>query len=477
MIAFLNFMFVVLAILIIALMIFDAVRYKVYLISVRNTFLVGFIVFQVTSPIYTLATGDNGQFELSDPEGSGLTFLIWASVFFGVFYLAYPRLPLIKGFVKILPITRFKPGASLNIAIAVLLTIIAIVLHFGVNVPLVGVLARFLAISFAAIASGLAAWVWAPRLYNPVYAMMSFVIVSINCLNVITGSFGRRELVAVLGCFMWGMFYSKWREARPLRAVMTLVLIGFIPTVLLALYTSVRSASEHDRSAGEHIRAIMTEGSVSEGMMLLLNGQSAGGRSMWLIENFPENFEQRPLFTMRYAFMLPVPRAIWIGKPPPLAKQMPYLANMLKVHRDRLTVGPGIVGHAAAEGGWYALIIYAIILAYVCRFFDEVLIRSIDNPLIVLPMGSALGQVLGMPRGETGVFMFILVFSVVGSYICLVIVSKFLTMFGFGSEQDQEYLDEWNTEAEDGFEYDDRDPQEIYDAEHAAFQRPSGADA
>tara|TARA_A100000171_G_scaffold49585_2_gene58975 strand:- start:1750 stop:3168 length:1419 start_codon:yes stop_codon:yes gene_type:complete len=453
MIAVLIIGYVLLAITIISLMIKDAVQERSYLLSVRNIFLIGFLVFQVTSPLYPLSTGLNGQFDLADPVRSGSEILVSGAVFFGLFYLLYPRLPLMRKVVRVLPVTKFNPGPSLCIAISIALTVTAVLLHFGVNVPLIGVLARFLAISFSAIACGLVAWVWAPRLYNPAYAMLTLGVLAVNSLNVITGAFGRRELVAVLGCFLWGMFYSWWRQFDPRRAIAIMVIVGLAPTLLLALYTSARASAEHDRTASEHVQAMLSEGSVSEGMMMLLSGQNAGGVSLWCAENFPENFDRRPLFTMRYVMMYPVPRAIWRDKPQTLSKQLPYFANMVKVHKDRLTIGPGILGHASAEGGWYALVIYAIILAYVCRFFDEMLLKGVHNPLIVLPVGSALGQVLGLPRGETGVFLFILVFSVIGSYVALVIVSKILYKCGFGHKDIDGYLEHedeygWDSEAE-----------------------------
>ena len=443
MINLLTTLFALHAILILVLMLRDAFQGKTYLVSIRNVFLLGFIIFQVTSPIYPLRTGLNDQFDLINPTRSGAEVFFLGALFFGVFYLAYPRLPLVKKFVNLLPIAHFEPNVSLNLAIAVTLSLIAVVLHFGVNVPYVGVLAIYLAVSYSAIACGLVGWVWAPRLFNPVYALIAGGVVLVNGLNVITGSFGRRELVAVLGCFLWGMFYSWWRHYDPKKAVVYIALIGAIPVTLLALYTSARSSSDHDRSAMEHVQAIVQDGSVSTGFMLLLSGQNSAGVSMWCVENFPEVYPTRPLHTMRYAIMFPIPRAIWPNKPMPLSKELPYMAQMTKVHRDRLSIGPGIIGHAAAEGGLYALIIYAIILAYICRILDDLQLRCIENPLIVLSMGSALGQVLGIARGESGVFIFVLLFSVVLAYTSLVFVSKFLVLMGFGPRHDETHENEY----------------------------------
>ena len=153
-----------------------------------------------------------------------------------------------------------------------------------------------------------------------------------------------------------------------------------------------------------HISAIQTSGDITTGVAKLFDGQATGPASLWLIENFPENYEYRHLFTLKYFFALNVPRAIWPGKPEPQSVLIANQANIQRVQQDRIKLSCGIVGVAAAEGGWYAIIVYAIWLGLFVRIFDEIVRHQPTSPFIVLPVGAALGQVLGLARGDTSAF-------------------------------------------------------------------------
>ena len=456
MITVLIMLFIILAITIFAFMLRDANHGVVPLISIKNIFLLGFVVFQVTSPITTLVAGGSEIFPLSFLEKTGMKMFVWATLFYITFQIAYPRLPLIAKISRMVPVTRFQPGNSMLITMSMVLTVMGIVLHFGVMLPLVSVLANFLAISFAAIACGMIGWVWAPRLHNPVVGLMSVSIILVNMANVLTGTFGRRTLLAILACLVWGMFYSWWRHFNPTRTVVTMLVIGFVPVMLLALFTSARESGEHDRSAAEQLRAVISDGSVTKGLLLLADGQSAGGNAMWCLEKFPESYPTNFAFTAKYAFMLPVPRSIWHSKPMPLSRNLPTLAMMQGVARDKLSIGPGIIGHAAADGGIFLVFIYAVMLAYICRGLDLLVLGNIYNPLIVLPIGSALGHTLGIARGESGVFVFIMLFSITLSYLSLVISAKCVDYLGLSKNDDgdQEYQ-EYEEYQEYGDEYEE----------------------
>ena len=69
-------------------------------------------------------------------------------------------------------------------------------------------------------------------------------------------------------------------------------------------------------------------------------------------------------------------------------------------------IGPGILGHCANDNPWIALPLYAVLLALFLRLLDELLIVHPNNPFVVLPVGAAIGQLLGLARGETATFLF-----------------------------------------------------------------------
>ncbi|MFZ9882467.1 MAG: hypothetical protein ACO3QC_13825, partial [Phycisphaerales bacterium] len=46
----------------------------------------------------------------------------------------------------------------------------------------------------------------------------------------------------------------------------------------------------------------------------------------------------------------------------------------------------------------------------------------IDDPFVVVPLGAGLAQILGMPRGELGLFAFQLTTAIIGGWAVLRIV-------------------------------------------------------
>ena len=146
---------------------------------------------------------------------------------------------------------------------------------------------------------------------------------------------------------------------------------------------------------------------------------------MWALEQYPRYLEPKPLFSLRYMTMYFVPRQLWLDKPLPLSTDIANLARLKGVDRDNITIPPGVIGYAAAEGGLYALVIYALFFGQFTRFFDELVRQNPNNPFIILPTGCVLGQFLGLARGDIGSFTPIIIISF-ASMMALMFVVKFL---------------------------------------------------
>lgn len=454
--------------------VFVLVRYlagKDELVSLRNFFLAGFILFQLTSGIEPLLTQRSGRYLLNDWGGTGLTYSLMATAFLILFLLSYAHGLGSRRLASIVPVTRAAPGVGTLILLAIVLTCFAGVFRFSVNVPLISTIAGKLGVSFAAIASGLVAWVWARRLFNPVIAAIAIAIILANLALMVTGSFGRRNVVAIGGCVLWAMYFSHWRNL-PRLAVITRFAIATIPPLLLLMaITSVRSSQERP-TFQQQVKSILTQSDLSVGLADLASGQQTVPVSMWLIENYPERFETQHLLGLRYFFAYPVPRAWWSSKPYPLSTQIASTADLDGVSQDVLKIGPGVVGHAAAEGGWYAVFVYAGAMAFFLRFFDQIVLRKVDNPFVVLPVGAAIGQIVGLPRGEISAFAMNYFLGVVFAYIAIISFAKALEYLGW---TDPEELfaaveeGEWDESAEQWY-----DPS--YGAHYEESGDPSDAD-
>lgn len=408
----------------VVMMIWQYLRRKHDLMSLRNFFLAGFIVFQTSSTAMVLLGYEHPQYRLVNVPTLGLEFCALATLVLALFLISYHKGWGVRRLASRLPVVTMAPHDTVLIATACALTVLAFVLRFGVRVPMIGLASGLAGAGCAAIACGLAGWVVARRAWNfPLYFVL-FTILAANLANVLWGAFGRRPLVAMIMAALWGMYYSRWRF---LPARYTLIRVGVLTlaaVLLVALYSSVRSSYEHDRSAAEHLNQVVQKGNVSSGMMLLLTGQNTGSGSLWLIQAYPEQFEYRPLMTLRYMFMYPIPRDLWPGKPTALCFLIPAQANFEGVPIGRMTIGPGIVGSAAAEGGWYAAIIYAVFFGLMMRFFDEFTSLYPYSPFVVLLVAADIGQIIGLPRGETGSFAAVYLLTVAGAWLCTYLIAR-----------------------------------------------------
>jgi hypothetical protein len=428
------------------------------LLSLRNFALVGFVLFQLTSGATGLFEVTWGGFHLSNGIWTGLEFSAMVSVFLLIALWSYERGWIVVPMAHRAPTTRARPSQFALLVMCVIMTILGAALRFGVRIPYIGVITGYVGVGFAAIAVGLVGWVWARRVANVGLLLFGAVILAANFILVLTGTFGRRGIVAVGAALVWGVYYSAWRHLPRGVLLRRLAIAAIVPVIVLAAFTSVRNISREQQSTMDQIRKVVMLSDLRAGLMELLHGQRTGRVSMWLIENYPEEYPYRHMHTLTYFFFFPVPRALWTGKPDALSQGLATKARLQGVNRAILTIGPGIIGHAAAEGGWYAVVIYAVVAGLFLRFFDEILFINSKSPLIVLAIGSALGQAIGLARGAVAPFAFTLVTTIVGTLACMLFLGWALERMTPAEYEDTEQYDgddgdqayaEWNADVDD----------------------------
>ena len=435
MITLLGMYLFVLAAVIVVMMLRDHQMGRCDLLSVRNIVLLGFIIFQVTSGGIAMISGEYGRKPPLYPLATGLEFTAMTTVFAILFFIAYNRGWLVQGLASRLPPITAVPNNYGMLVIAAVITVVAIVMRFGVGNQLVFKVTEIVGTGLSAIACGIVAWAWGRRFANPAMIVYALLIVLANISIVLTQAFGRRGLVAVGAALIWGWYYSSVREQRMGRLIAKLALLSIGPFLLVAMFTAVRSGQQRDRTAWEYFELMASGAPIVEGVQKLLQGQDTAPISMWLLEAHPDEFAYRHLFTIRWFFMYPVPRDWWESKPETLATMWPDMANVYGV-ASNFNVGPGIVGHAGAEGGWYALFLYAIVSGLFVRFFDEAVQRNLWSPLMVLTVGSALGEMLALTRGETGSFAAKAVITIAGCYILFLLTNRFLISAGLADPEE-----------------------------------------
>ncbi|MCA9293117.1 MAG: hypothetical protein KDA20_04810 [Phycisphaerales bacterium] len=405
----------------------DVVRKRTELVSIRTFFMIGFILFQCTSAAIPLWTNYYPRYPINDPAGTGLRYAGLVSMFLLLFFVSYDKGPFVRKLAAKLPNSSLSPGVGKQLGLAAVLVVIAVALRFGVMIPLIGILANFAGLGIASVAAGVAGWIWAPRLLNPVVAMIAGAVILAALAVTITGTFGRRGLVSVCACTVWGMYYSHFRTIAKVKYMPTLGVVTVAGTLFLALFSSVRAEAQNKNFGPvEYVKLMATRADLREGMALLAGGQETGHISLWLTEEFPERTEYENLLGLAYGFMVPIPRGWWEEKPMPISKRIPHIANLRKVDLVTLTIGPGVIGTAWADGGWWPVALYALIFGLSARLLDQWVANGPTNLFVVLPVGSAVGQVLAIPRGEVGLFAFMYVFSLISTWIMMTILAKVL---------------------------------------------------
>jgi hypothetical protein len=415
-----------LAIALVMLMLRQYIRGTHELLSVRNVAIVGFLVFQVVAGA-TFLGGDaatRSGMHLERIGATSLLFALMATVFALMFLWAYDRGFVVRNLARRIPTTRAVPSHAMLWILAFGLVAVAAILRYAVQIPTVAIVTNIIAAGCAAAACGVAGWIWGPRLKNPVVLLLVAAVAISAVFIATTGAYGRRSLVGLGGAIIWGVYFSHLRYKRPAVAFMWLALVAAIPAGYVALFTAARDSGEQDRTAREQIAAIRHRGDVVRGFELLFKGQDAAQNSLWILETYPEQFEPRPFFTLYFVLIYPIPRAIWPDKPNALGQLLPGQAQLGGVRHDMLTLGAGIIGHIGAEGRWFALPIYAILGGLFIRLLDEIVRINPYTPLIVVPVGSTLGQVLGLARGETSTFMALTILGVTATYVIMFFLGK-----------------------------------------------------
>ncbi len=403
----------------------DDLRGKVELLTFRNLFLLGIVYFCALGVARPMKLGTNAPYYLSSPEETGRIAAIATTVLVIVFITAYDRAPGVDRIVKLLPSSSRAPSIGKLLILAFVMTAIGFAIRL-VRIPIVSSVADYAGWGSAAIACGIVGWIWAPRLYNPMVAVIGTVIVGLNALNVLNGAFGRRTLLSIFLGLMWGMYFSHFRYLPKRKYLPYLVPFALAGLVFVGMYSSSREAGNFTRTTTEQLQAMATQGDPIRGFTMLTEGSDAGQLTLWIIENIPGNYEHRHLYTLKYYLYLPIPRAWWEEKPMPLSRLLPAMTNRRGVSHEQLSLGPGFVGQAFAEGGWYALIIYAIVFAYIWRILQEWIYKNPRNLFVILPLGAALAQTFGVPRGEVSAFFFAYSVSVISTFMIMWMLAKVL---------------------------------------------------
>lgn len=408
----------------------DHFRQRVDLLSARNVFYLGLINFQFF-PISVSLGADSYMRKLipNDPATAGMIFIGMSWLFLIIFNIVYKAGWFAKSLSSMVR-TSFPipaPGALLTIAV-VFLILGAINRVVFMQMQLINSLAAIFSIGFLCAAAGCALWAWLPRFWNPMFAFPAVIITGMSMLLAMHLSFGRRDLLSVILACVWAAYWGYLRERGNVATFVRLGSIGAIGIVLLAVLSATRGEAGQIRSVAQIISQF-SPGEIRAGIEHMAKVQDSGPVSLWLIDTRPEAYPYDTLHSLRYMLTQPIPREIWANKPNALGQDIVTQAGVRGLARG-FSYGPGLTGHIANDNPYLALPLYAFIFGVGFAFLDRTCRKHMLNPFVVVPLGTGLGEMMAIPRGELGLFVFRFCFMFLTAWAGMWVIAKLLIAAG-----------------------------------------------
>ncbi len=371
--------------------------------SWRNIFLAGFLHFQAISVLMEIGTGAGASSFVAQPD----TYLTYALTmpFFLVIFLVSANVGHRMSFAQRAFPKMDYPRTTITVIVFVtallFMTLAAIALRPGNYASGFYTVFRN---GFGSCAVGLAAYYLLSRTRDPIaWALFGGTLV-VAVLASTVGGIGRRGLISVLLVGGWLWYFQTLRFKRPSALVTRLMAVGTVTVLLVAVYGTFRGQQERSMldtfkgRAGQFVTAAKGSG-VSKRSLLQLAYTDTSIRTLFIIENYPERFEHIAGNGAGLFFGMPIPRAIWSTKPEGLGLTLKSQMN------EQANLGPGIIGHGWAEGGWLGVAGYAIFFGLLAGALDRVIKDRAWNPFFIIAIGASLGDVFGIPRGEASIFL------------------------------------------------------------------------
>lgn len=413
-----------------AMALLQGARRTVDLASLRNIFFLSFVIFQLGSGATALFTEYWHQYPLSRPGTTAWIFTTACLGFTAIFLTAYHWGLGVRALAARLPGENASPSTtSLLVLAGAIVGTGAVFKLVLIYVPVFGPLSDIIGGALIALAAGLATWAWAPRLMNPVIAAYAGAIIVLAMGFSLVGTFGRRDLVAVLASGLWGFYHAWWKHGSFGFVIKRFSVAAAAGIVVVAAYTSVRSHQLKDAGIGAVARS-MAGADVKGGVLDLAHGQFSGNISMWIIETRPDSFPYDTLHSARYLTTNIIPRKFYPDKPLGLGLIIPDQANLRNMSSG-FNVGPGMIGHIFNDNPWIAFWLYPIFFGLLIRFADEAIATHYYSPFVILPIGAGLGEYIGLARGEIGLFTFNAILAIASAYFAMIAIRWLLHQFGW----------------------------------------------
>lgn len=384
------------------------------LLTWRNFFLAGYLQFYTVSVTHWSITQWQSPWYVVRGEYYG-TLAATMVVFLWVFFLTYGWAFKWEWPGKVFPRVRVPMTNSACIVMITALTIagLATLLIRGGSVS--DNIVFFLRVPLASAAAGCATILVISNPRNPFWWAILIPVVMLGMLMSTVGSIDRRNFLSVIFVVVWVWYYASLRFQKPWAVFGKMGVVMAIGFVLLAMYNSVRQVNSMGGSFEGRLKQatelasgggkVFSIRNIVEGILL----QDTHVCTQAIMENTPDPWPYLPFHGFAFYFLNPIPRIYFPGKPEALGVMM---QKYLQVPAN---LGVGCIGHGWAEMGWVGVLYYAVTLGAICAVADRLARKRSNDPFFLVTIGCSLGNVLGLARGETSLFMVLITVGLVSS--------------------------------------------------------------
>ena len=395
------------------------------LANLRNIFILGFIYFQFYGVIWPLWNNNFGEYLVVTPDRTAGRFVAYSLLFLGTFFWVYNATFKKRVQSPKPPAFRANPGGTSLVLIALSLGVLAYIGRFSGFIPVIGPMLNHVLTGCAAATCCLAIYVVVRYPHQLPLVVASFGVILLGIFNSIVADFSRRNLVGIAAACMWGLYFVKPAAFKSFKLWAIVGPLLILSITVVGAFSEVRNDRGLRGQGAARIQGIIDSMSVNA-FTSLFALPDTGIATLWLIDSRYDAFPYDHLFMGRYIVLHVVPRAWLPDKAEPLSRRIPIEAEKRGVALGLHTVGPGIIGHAAADGGFYAAVVYGVLMGWVIAMLDGILARNIRSPLAVATMGNTIGHMLGLARGESSIFLGLILIGIFSNLLIFYVIDRFL---------------------------------------------------
>ncbi len=375
------------------------------MISFRNLFLFGFFFFYGVATAFVCFADSTAW--IYTPVGSGyLPLAVLTPLFVVAFVLAARWGYGANRLTRFIPSVRIHPCTASIVAGIIVCEVMAVLGLTPLGDYFTGVIAQSKP-GFAACAAGLATYWLISQKYNPVAWAVFGATFVLSCLISVSGGTDRRFILGVFLVVVWVWYFTSLQYKTPRSNFTKFGIAGLAATAFVVFYSNFRNVSlEHttlQRRAEQFTEAAKDPLNIKKDTFATVFVQDAPINTLYIIENYPEFQPLQPLHGLYFFLVNPIPRNIFPDKPLGLGYELQQQFHI------GANLGPGIIGHGWSEALWLGVIYYAVFFGFLCGVMDRKTESESNNPFFLSVFGSSLGNVLGLCRGETSLFLVLIV--------------------------------------------------------------------